>query len=123
MAAGSSVASVVLSRLRLRSAGCALLLAGGCSVERCEVLGGSVGIEVTKQRQVRILRCVVRHCEVGISLAGASAALEGTHVERCKCGLSLTGLDVEALYLHLECLAHRRAGATSCSPCPRPLWP
>eukprot|EP00913_Durusdinium_trenchii_P001284 g1183.t1 len=96
VAAGPSMSSVVLSRLRLRVAhgGCALLLAGGCSVERCEVdtAGMGIGIEVASHRDVRVLRCVVRDCEVGISVAGAAAALlEGTHIERCKCGLSLTG--------------------------------
>ncbi|CAK9022951.1 unnamed protein product [Durusdinium trenchii] len=100
VAAGPSMSSVVLSRLRLRVAhgGCALLLAGGCSVERCEVdtAGMGIGIEVASHRDVRVLRCVVRDCEVGISVAGAAAALlEGTHIERCKCGLSLTGLDVK----------------------------
>lgn len=102
VAAGPNVDSVVLSRLRLRSThgGAALLLAGGCSIERCEVdTGGQgVGVEVTAStsRLVRLLRCVVRDCEVGVSVAGATAALlEGTHIERCRCAVSLTGLDVQ----------------------------
>ncbi|CAJ1354617.1 unnamed protein product, partial [Effrenium voratum] len=99
VAGGKSLSSVVLSRLRFQiTGGPALLLAGGCSVERCEVeCAGGVGVEVAAHSEVRILRSVVRDCQVGISLAGgaASALLEGTHIERCACGLALTGLDVE----------------------------
>mmetsp|Transcript_61579 Transcript_61579/g.115156 ORF Transcript_61579/g.115156 Transcript_61579/m.115156 type:complete len:305 (-) Transcript_61579:76-990(-) len=102
VAAGGAVNTVVLSRLCLRvhGGGPALLLAGGCSVERCEVDTGGrgVGIEIAAHsgHAVQILRSVVRDCQVGISLAGGAAAiLEGSHVERCICGVALTGLDVE----------------------------
>eukprot|EP00434_Breviolum_minutum_P008500 symbB.v1.2.007499.t2/scaffold458.1/size201867/5 len=100
VAAGPEVETVVLSRLRLHCTvnSVALLLAGGCSVERCEVdtSGKGVGIEITASSAVRVLRCVLRDCEVGISVAGATAALlEGSHIERCRCAVSLTGLDVQ----------------------------
>lgn len=103
VAAGGAANTVVLSRLHLRvvGGGPALLLAGGCSVERCEIdtCGNGVGIEVAAHSgsAVQILRSVIRDCQVGISLAGGAAAaiLEGTHIERCACGISLTGLDVE----------------------------
>eukprot|EP00439_Symbiodinium_sp_Y106_P070212 s5111_g12.t1 len=99
VAAGGAANTVVLSRMHLRvvGGGPALLLAGGCSVERCEIdtCGSGVGIEVAAHSgsAVQILRSVIRNCQVGISLAGGAAAaiLEGTHIERCACGISLTG--------------------------------
>ncbi|CAE8624624.1 unnamed protein product [Polarella glacialis] len=102
VAAGAALNTVVLRRLRIRVVGgCpALLLAGGCTVDRCEVetAGSGVGIEVAAHsgNAVQILRSVIRDCQVGVSLAGGAAAavLDGSHVERCVCGVALTGLHV-----------------------------
>lgn len=102
VAAGPASNSVVLRRLRLRvtGGGPALLIAGGCTVDRCEIstAGAGVGVEVTASSgaAVTLERCMVYDCEVGISLPGGAAAahLEGTAVEGCACGVAVTGLDV-----------------------------
>merc|ERR1712216_603292 len=97
--AGDAVENtVVLRRLELHvSAGPALLIAGGCTVDRCSIEGADVGIEVTARTgsAVRILQSVVRGCRTGISLSGGAAtALAGTRVERCGDAVAVPGLNV-----------------------------
>lgn len=100
VAAGGATNTVLLRRLQIHiTCAPALVIAGGCTIQCCEVRAAGVGIEVAAHagRAVHVLRSVVRDCDVGISLAGAAsgASLEGSRVERCARGVAVTGLDVE----------------------------
>eukprot|EP00927_Polykrikos_kofoidii_P072397 TRINITY_DN68518_c0_g1_i1.p1 TRINITY_DN68518_c0_g1~~TRINITY_DN68518_c0_g1_i1.p1 ORF type:complete len:300 (-),score=68.75 TRINITY_DN68518_c0_g1_i1:51-950(-) len=102
VAAGSARDAVLFRRVRFRMTGEAglvgLVIAGGCTLEDCEVEATAVGIEVAARtgNAARLVRSVVRYCEVGISLAGGAhaAVLTSSRVERCTCGIAVTGLDV-----------------------------
>lgn len=101
VAAGAARNRVILRRLRFRISGGApaIVIVGGCTIEECEIESEGVGLEVAAHsgNAARILRTLVRGCEVGISLAGGASAavIEGSHVQRCDCGIALTGLNVK----------------------------
>jgi len=89
--------SVVLRRLSLNITHApAIVIAGGCSVERCRIEAAGVGIEVAAHigSIVNITRSLVRGCRVGLSLAGGTVSLEHSRIEYCSCGLSVTGLEM-----------------------------
>lgn len=101
VAAGAAQNRVMLRRLQLRIAGGApaVVIVGGCTIEECEIESAGVGVEVTSRSgdAARILRTLVHGCQVGVSLAGGAAAavLNGSHIQRCACGIALVGLSVD----------------------------
>lgn len=98
VAAGKGADAVFLRRLRVRVAGVpSLLLAGGCTLDRCIVESSDVGIEVAAHAGsvVRIRNCLIQNCSTGISLAGGTEVmLDGTVIENCLWGVSVTGLTI-----------------------------
>jgi len=100
VATESSTDFVALKRLRFSCRGGlpTVVLASGCVMEECDIESSGVGVDVLARSggNVRLISCRLHHCQVGISFKGsfAAATLEGTNVERCRCGLVLTGLEV-----------------------------
>jgi hypothetical protein len=99
IASGRAKDAVVLRHLSFEIIGVpALVIAGGCTVERCTIEGAETGIEVAAHAgsAVKVQRCAVRKCRVGVSLAGgAEAELDGSHIELCTLGVSVTGLQIQ----------------------------
>jgi len=100
VAAGNRSNTVVVRRIRLYvTAGPAMVVAGGCTVDTCEIRANGVGIEAASHtgHGVQVRRTVVRGCQVGISLAGGAVAavLDNARIEHCQCGVLLTGLELE----------------------------